>query len=73
MKMKMKKDVAEAVKPPVVRKMPVCKLSPALSDVLEVSEATRTEALKKIWDYIKAHKLQVCVRVRERVGECMCV
>jgi hypothetical protein len=64
---KKSKSKAVDLKPPVARKMPVCKLSPALSDVLEVSEATRTDALKKIWEYIKANKLQVrWKRERER-------
>ena len=33
-------------------------LSPALSAVIGPGPAARTEVTKRIWDYIKAHKLQ---------------
>ncbi|XP_057968627.1 upstream activation factor subunit spp27-like [Malania oleifera] len=33
-------------------------VSPALCDFLGVAEASRTDAVKKIWDYIKLHSLQ---------------
>ncbi len=31
---------------------------PALADVIGVKEATRAQIVKKIWAYVKAHKLQ---------------
>ncbi|MFI5333808.1 MAG: type I DNA topoisomerase [Chlamydiales bacterium] len=34
------------------------KLSPALADVLGAKELSRPEVMKKIWEYIKAHKRQ---------------
>jgi len=37
---------------------PVYKLSPELAKIVEATELSRPEAIKKIWDYIKAHKLQ---------------
>lgn len=33
-------------------------ISPALAAVIGASPMPRTEVTKKIWDYIKAHKLQ---------------
>ncbi|XP_071690000.1 upstream activation factor subunit UAF30-like [Rutidosis leptorrhynchoides] len=33
-------------------------ISPALSDFLGVPESARTDAVKKIWEYIKLHQLQ---------------
>ncbi|XVF13767.1 hypothetical protein REPUB_Repub08aG0235800 [Reevesia pubescens] len=39
----------------LMRVMPV---SPQLGKFLGASEASRTDALKKTWDYIKLHKLQ---------------
>ncbi|XWS49358.1 hypothetical protein CRYUN_Cryun13aG0156900 [Craigia yunnanensis] len=38
--------------------MRVMPISPQLGKFLGASEASRTVALKKIWDYIKLHKLQ---------------
>ncbi|XWS62272.1 hypothetical protein CRYUN_Cryun07bG0196000 [Craigia yunnanensis] len=38
--------------------MRVMPISPQLGKFLGASEASRTDALKKIWDYIKLHKLQ---------------
>jgi DNA topoisomerase-1 len=40
------------------RKMPTYKLSPALADFVQAEEMGRGEALKKVWDYIKANNLQ---------------
>ncbi|CAI9094990.1 OLC1v1030839C1 [Oldenlandia corymbosa var. corymbosa] len=33
-------------------------VSPSLGQFLGASEASRTEAVKKIWDYVKSHNLQ---------------
>ncbi|XVF52149.1 hypothetical protein PTKIN_Ptkin04bG0241500 [Pterospermum kingtungense] len=33
-------------------------ISPQLGKFLGASEASRTDALKKVWDYIKLHQLQ---------------
>lgn len=40
-------------------------VSPAMQKFLGVSEASRTEALKKIWDHIKANNLQNPANKRE--------
>ncbi|MCO5566981.1 hypothetical protein L7F22_020664 [Adiantum nelumboides] len=34
------------------------RISSSLAPVLQTSETTRPDALKRVWDYIKAHKLQ---------------
>ncbi|KAK6918063.1 SWIB/MDM2 domain [Dillenia turbinata] len=39
----------------IVKLTPV---SPAMQEFLGVSEASRTDAVKKVWDYIKLHNLQ---------------
>lgn len=36
----------------------VYKISSSLSSVVQVSETTRPDALKRVWDYIKARNLQ---------------
>ncbi|HEX2579614.1 MAG TPA: SWIB/MDM2 domain-containing protein [Rhabdochlamydiaceae bacterium] len=38
--------------------MTECKLSPDLAAVVGTKSATRPQVVKKIWDYIKKHKLQ---------------
>ncbi|TYI15291.1 hypothetical protein ES332_A08G176300v1 [Gossypium tomentosum] len=38
--------------------MRVIPVSPQLAKFLGASEASRTDAIKKIWDYIKLHNLQ---------------
>lgn len=40
------------------RKETIYKLSKALADVLQAAHITRTELMKKIWEYIKEHELQ---------------
>lgn len=40
------------------RKMPPCKLSKELCDLVETDEIPRTEVVKKVWEYIKAKGLQ---------------
>ncbi|KAJ8448341.1 hypothetical protein Cgig2_021969 [Carnegiea gigantea] len=39
----------------IVKRVPV---SPALGEFLGSSEASRTDAVKKVWEYIRAHDLQ---------------
>ena len=39
-------------------KQKLLKLSPELAAVLREKELTRPETIKKLWDYIKSHKLQ---------------
>ncbi|KAI5062504.1 hypothetical protein GOP47_0023043 [Adiantum capillus-veneris] len=34
------------------------RVSSSLAPILQTSETTRPDALKRVWDYIKAHKLQ---------------
>ncbi|XP_007040857.2 PREDICTED: upstream activation factor subunit UAF30 [Theobroma cacao] len=46
----------------LMRMMPV---SPQLGEFLGASESSRTEAVKKIWGYIKLHKLQNPANKRE--------
>lgn len=36
-------------------------VSPAMKKFLGVPEISRSEAVKKIWDYIKLHELQVAI------------
>ena len=36
----------------------VCSLSPALQEVVKSKKLTRPQVVKKLWVYIKAHKLQ---------------
>lgn len=43
----------------------VTQVSPALSNFLGVSEASRTDAVKQIWSYIKLHNLQNPANKRE--------
>ena len=38
--------------------MPAYALSQELADIVGTNESQRTEVTKKIWDYIKEHKLQ---------------
>ncbi|WP_042281596.1 type I DNA topoisomerase [Candidatus Protochlamydia sp. R18] len=45
-------------KPKKVRQMPVYQVSPELKGIIEVSEITRGDMTKKVWDYIKTHQLQ---------------
>ncbi|MBS4163409.1 DNA topoisomerase 1 [Candidatus Protochlamydia amoebophila] len=45
-------------KPKKVRQMPVYQVSPELRGIIEVSEITRGDMTKKVWDYIKTHQLQ---------------
>ncbi|PSS24540.1 Upstream activation factor subunit spp27 like [Actinidia chinensis var. chinensis] len=40
-------------------------ISPALRQFLGAPEAARTEAVKKVWEYIKIHNLQNPVNKRE--------
>ncbi|CDZ80746.1 DNA topoisomerase 1 [Candidatus Rubidus massiliensis] len=40
------------------RNMPAYALSQELADIVGTNESQRTEVTKKIWDYIKEHKLQ---------------
>jgi DNA topoisomerase I len=59
-----KKEEAPAKKAPAKKKaktkikQQIVKLSAELAAVLGEKELTRPEVVKKIWDYIKAHKLQ---------------
>ena len=48
----------KAAKSKTTRTMPSYQLSPLLADVVGVSELSRGEVTKKVWDYIKAHQLQ---------------
>ncbi len=49
---------AKAPKAKTTRIMPSYQLSPLLAEVVGVSELSRGEVTKKVWDYIKAHQLQ---------------
>jgi DNA topoisomerase-1 len=40
------------------RQMPAYLLSPSLAAVIGTEELTRSEVIKRLWDYIKAHQLQ---------------
>ncbi|KAM7472410.1 hypothetical protein LguiA_010593 [Lonicera macranthoides] len=60
----------KAVKPPKAAARPtgILKLSPvspALHDFLGVPEISRTDAVKKTWEYIKLHNLQNPTNKRE--------
>ncbi|XP_019182184.1 PREDICTED: upstream activation factor subunit UAF30-like [Ipomoea nil] len=46
---------AAAQKKGILKSVPV---SPALGKFLGASEASRTDAVKKVWEHIKAHNLQ---------------
>ena len=48
----------KTVKPKKPRNHPLCILSKELVDVIGEKELARTEVTKKIWEYIKTHKLQ---------------
>lgn len=51
-----------AAKPPPrsnVGIMKVVPVSPQLGNFLETSEASRSHAVKKVWEYVKLHNLQV--------------
>jgi len=52
------KKATKAKKTRKPRVMPVRKLSPELADVVGAKELSRGQAVKKIWEYIKANKLQ---------------
>src|SRR3990172_8461257 len=49
---------AKTKKAPSARKQKALKLSKALSAVVDATELSRPETVKKIWDYIKAHGCQ---------------
>lgn len=58
------KTAAKRSKPPsgatssnrgILKPVPI---SPTLSDFVGAPQASRTEAVKKVWDYIKLHNLQ---------------
>lgn len=53
-----KKTEAAEKKGKKTRVMSPSHLSPQLADIVGSSEATRGQALKKVWDYIKGNKLQ---------------
>ncbi|XP_022146901.1 upstream activation factor subunit spp27-like [Momordica charantia] len=63
---------AAAPKPKIKREMTrpagilkVAQVSPALGNFLGVPEASRTDAVKQIWSYIKLHNLQNPANKRE--------
>ncbi|XP_047263368.1 uncharacterized protein LOC107870281 isoform X2 [Capsicum annuum] len=58
-------------------------VSPALANFIGTNEASRTDAVKKVWEYIKTHNLQLLVHkvgglaengaehvLRDRLQEC---
>lgn len=49
---------AASDKPKKERQMPTYPITPELAAVVGVTEISRTEMTKKVWDYIKAHQLQ---------------
>jgi DNA topoisomerase I len=56
-----KKTASKAAKEPKAKKassMPVYSVSKELADLIGVSEISRGEMMKKVWDYIKEHSLQ---------------
>ncbi|XP_071721294.1 upstream activation factor subunit UAF30-like isoform X2 [Rutidosis leptorrhynchoides] len=58
-----KKEGSTEKKPAgILKSIPI---SPALSDFLGVPESARTDAVKKIWEYIKLHQLQNPTNKRE--------
>ncbi|XP_038877222.1 upstream activation factor subunit UAF30 [Benincasa hispida] len=65
-------DVSATPKPKIKREitrptgiLKVTQVSPALSNFLGVSEASRIDAVKQIWSYIKLHNLQNPANKRE--------
>lgn len=55
---KKKEKAAKDDAPKKARKQTAFKLTPELANVVDSSELSRPEVTKKIWDYIKLHKLQ---------------
>ena len=53
-----KKSTGKAKKKAAPRKQAAYKLSKELEDVVGSKELSRPEVIKKVWDYIKEHKLQ---------------
>jgi DNA topoisomerase-1 len=53
-----KKTTAKGKKKAAPRKQAAHKLSKELEAIVGASELSRPEVIKKVWDYIKAHKLQ---------------
>ncbi len=53
-----KKGAAKGKKKAPARKQPAHKLSKELEAIVGASELSRPEVVKKVWDYIKEHKLQ---------------
>lgn len=53
-----KKAAPKESKPKVARKMPAYGLSAELSAIVGETELSRGDVTKKVWDYIKANKLQ---------------
>lgn len=51
-----KKETKAKKKSP--RKMPPCRLSKELQELIDADEIPRTEVIKKVWEYIKARGLQ---------------
>lgn len=52
------KKAKKEAKPKVARQMPAQQLSSELSAIVGATEMGRGEVTKKVWDYIKEHKLQ---------------
>ncbi len=55
---KEKKSKAKEKKAKTPRKQAAYTLSKELADVVDAKELSRPEVIKKVWDYIKEHKLQ---------------
>jgi DNA topoisomerase-1 len=53
-----KKTPSKGKKKAAPRAQPAHKLSKELETIVGASELSRPEVIKKVWDYIKAHKLQ---------------
>jgi DNA topoisomerase I len=53
-----KKGKGKEKKKAAPRKQAALKLSKELEDVVDAKELSRPEVIKKVWDYIKEHKLQ---------------
>lgn len=55
---KARKTVTAKKKTATKKEMPARKISPQLAELIGGDLMPRTEVLKKLWDYVKAHKLQ---------------
>ncbi len=64
-KVVVKKATAKAKRTPNPAFMKPMQISDALAKIVGSESIPRTEVVKKLWDYIKKHKLQDAVNKRE--------